>query len=199
MIKDVIELLQKNLNPYFGLNLPISHLAGLTFLKEFTVSETDNVKNSYPVPVDSRESKGNVLYLVPDKSKRCVVWFESTDFTQKDINSGYMAKGRIDLFCWYNSEHFSCGFIQSKLVRLLMSALKGDFEKNEIIKSLSMVPVSIEENKPTIFSKYSYNKTNPEALLPPFSYFKISYDATFAYSISDSCTTDLVVIDPKAC
>jgi len=146
MIKDVVELLQKNLNPYFGLNLPISHLAGLTFLKEFTVSETDNVKNSYPVPVDSRESKGNVLYLVPDKSKRCIVWFESTDFTQKDINSGYMAKGRISVFCWYNSEQFSCEFVQSKLVRLLMSALKGGFEITETIKALSMVTGAINRN-----------------------------------------------------
>lgn len=199
MIKDAVQLLRDKLKPLAGLNLPISHLSGLTFVKEFIVSETDKVKQSYAFPVDEKEAQNDPLYLVPSNKKRCIVWFSASKFKTEEINGDYKAAGKIELFCWYNTQGYACGFVQSKLVKLLMSSVAGPYSDNEIIKALKIVPVNLEENEPVSFGLYSYGKTNPESLLSPYSYFKITYDATFMYSLSDECSTDLIVVDLPKC
>lgn len=174
MIKDIIDSIVVNFSPVFGDELPVTNLSGLTFIGQ---RKSEGEVITYPVSVDAGKSDE---YLVPGSKKRCIVWFESFGSTTKQINNDFVGDAIVELYCWYNANLFSGNNVQSKLVKLCNGIVyqKG----NNLADMVKVHIVKIDENNPSILAKYSFSKAKPEVLMPPFFYFKITYNIKYCFS-----------------
>ena len=151
----------------------ISHLFGLAYTKDISENNSDIV--SLPIPYDTQDDCADIYTLVPDETKRCIVYFDSED---ESISGLEVFSGQIRLVCWYNSKLYAYpSTVETFLIQSFLSKISTSNSNQEL--SFRVSDFSITNGEP-IFRRYDYDK---DYICPPFGRFVI----TIKLSISLRC------------
>lgn len=203
MIKDICNTFKGKLLEDAELGI-IETLQGLTRVLEYYPDEESKVKR-IPYPVDYIESQEcqdqELTILVPDSSKRSIVYFEATPATfisGQDKSTSYSAV--ISLVCWYNTNGFeNKDTIQTRLVSRFSSYIKSSSYSEGDFLDIGEIEVLRVVEDPSVFSKYTYDQANSQYLTHPYGYFKIEFKTDFLLYENTDCDEPIVVINTADC
>ena len=209
MTKDIAEVLQLSLSDLHGSGNVISTLAGLTRVFEY-IDASDVIKK-LPYPLDCTQPEPNcqecdeLFILVPDKNKRCIVYFEGGASSPiQNLQGATKYASLISLVCWYNMQGFQeTENLQSRLIALFSDRCKNA-KVNPLlpVESLSRVEVElirVQDSDPSIFSKYTYSQDKSQYLGCPFSSFKLDFKINFTLYENPNCFRPIVAIAIPNC
>jgi hypothetical protein len=207
MTKDISEVLKAYLMPIKEQGI-ISNLEGLVRTLEYKPSGSDKSKKiPFPVncvqPQDCTECD-SLFICVPEKTKRCLVYFEGFDsLPEFHTSEATKYKSVISLICWYNLDFFQDdSSLQTKLVSLFSNTIKNvNFDRTELIPLEFCNPqvkkVVCSDN--SIFNKYTYNENQSQFIGCRYSCFKIDFEINFTLYEDKNCIGNIVVIDNDNC
>jgi hypothetical protein len=209
MIRDIARVFRNKLNNDFylpdGLGV-ITHLAGLTRVKEVSISQGQIRK--VPVPVDCDEVEEElcndcepIFKLVPDQTKRCIVYFEGTDakLVQSMPNVSKYSCNLV-LICWYNSQGFQpVENLHTRLSSLFINKLKSIQTHSQELSIKEVEVISVNDSNGNIFSKYTYSDFRSAYLGCPFGSFSINFKINFSSNEVQSCFSPIVPVNFDGC
>jgi hypothetical protein len=208
MTKDIADLMKSNLSDLNGSDKIISTLAGLT--RVFEYKGTDNELKKLAYPLDCTQLEPNcqeceeLFILVPDQSKRCIVYFEGgASSPVQNMEGATKYQTTISLVCWYNLQGFTAtSNLQSRLIALFSDRCKNIttfYQANQSITGISVEVLRVQDSDPSIFSKYTYSQDKSQYLGCPFSSFKIDFKVNFTLYENPICFDGIVVTDIPVC
>lgn len=209
MTKDIADLMKNNLSDFSGSDKIISTLAGLTRVFEYKGTDGEVKKLAYPLDCNQPEPNcqecEELFVLVPDQSKRCIVYFEGgASNPVQNLEGATKYQATISLVCWYNLQGFTTvESLQSRLIALFSERCKNittTFQAEEAITGISIEVLKVQDSDPSIFSKYTYSQDKSQYLGCPFSSFKIDFKTNFTLYENPICFDGIVVSDiPNCC
>jgi hypothetical protein len=189
MLRDLIEF--KSL-PF------VDVVAGVARTIQYTHVDPNGSKHNYKIPV-SWDTNITPCYagqkpekdLVPDSSKRGILYFEDNGATlERDTSYGNRYRATVNLICWYNKAKIVdnvYAHVQSTFIEMIKDALKiGRNPFNQAPFTgviITITKIAPQDN--TSFKKYTYNETTRQYLMPPFEFFNLTLDVRF--TIAEDC------------
>lgn len=158
----------------------ITSLYGLSYVREFGEGDGTSI---FPVPYDFNDECDEIYCLVPDETKRCIVYFEAPETFPIKKNT---FSGDVDLVCWINTKMFSNpstarSFVLSKIIELIDGPHYGeDVTFTATVKSL-------QEGK-GLFKQFSYHES---ILWPPFTAFSLNISINSTHGCISNQPIDL--------
>jgi hypothetical protein len=173
-------------------NFPFVELvAGVVRAVTYTETAEDNKVRRIILPVSwdtnaqqCYDQQNPIRDLVPDSSKRGILYFEDNGASIIDSNVyGNTYQAKINLVCWYNKALILenvYGHAQSTFIMLVKKAIGVDKIVNRPPFTRVMVRIdSIAAQDNTTFRKYTYNETERQYLMPPYEFFNIVLNCRF--------------------
>lgn len=168
-----------------------------TVSKRVLIGDNKYKTQYFPVACDTtwEDCEGNsesLRMLVPDSSKRCVIYFEDKGTSQRMVDGKVTMVSNLRLVCWMNLNRFNnagCSlsfYAISSLQNALFTSKPENF--SSIVQSIRCTSWAVAPKSADIFSKYTYNEFK-QFLLKPFDYFAI--DIVTEFSVNPSCVPDL--------
>lgn len=159
-----------------------------------------------PVAYDVSEAsngcyKGPERALVPDSSKRSIIYFEDAGSSFIDRQGGWLHfRSSVTLVCWMNRARL-VGDAYAEISAHVIAATVGKIvnrqpETHGIFTRMVANVSRIMPQDATIFSKYSYEESVTQYLRPPFEFFGLLI--TVDYRINPDCIGSLQ-IQPAVC
>ncbi len=158
----------------------------------------ENVVERFPVACNVNgtdcDDEGKLIDLVPDDTKKSVMYFEDLGgavFQGKEKDD-LKFMSRIRLVGWLNLNKLGktddCS-ITAKVVAHLMTRIETTKQTNPIPFTRLKIEVENQMVKnPNIFAKYTYAETRTQFLLFPYDYFAINFRVF--YSINKNCVPE---------
>lgn len=205
MIRDVIQHLIAPLN---GLTIDeggfIDVLAGMVTTAEIVAD--DGKVRKFPIPVftslssDECNNHDYMGLLVPDESKRCIVYVEAQAAQAIKVSTNATQYGfRASVICWYNSLGFTATTdLSTKISTLILGRLRRSTLPNGILTGYRMEVVGLADNNPTTFSKYTYYNRLAPFMSSPYGFFQIDVNIHFTANESPNCSPSLTPINLAA-
>lgn len=202
----IASILKKRLEEGQGLSF-VEVYAGLVQTVEYRDPNSDatvlakRMPVSHDTSIDPECSISPERALVPDSSKKGVLYFEDNGTSFIDRGSGGMLRfrARLTLVVWMNRARItgdSYGNIMAFCIASIIDKLKVKTLKNEgNFMRLQVMPGTISQN-PAVFSRYTYDESVMQYLRPPFDFAGV--DLTIDYAVHPSCI-DEIIINEKAC
>lgn len=211
MTKDIADLFKSKLQDLQGEDKIITTLAGLTRVFEYKTGTGEGVTKRLPFPLDCNQPEPNceecneLFLLVPDQSKRCIVYFEGGNSNPlHSLGGATKYQSVLSLVCWYNTLGFATvENLQSRLIALFSDRCKSimlNYEAEQTISDVVVEVTRVYDSDPQIFSKYTYSQDKSQFLGCPFSSFKIDFKVTFLLYENENCFNALVAVPlPNCC
>lgn len=204
MIKELSLILKDRLT-----TLPfVDVLAGLVQVVEDNqpVDAGPAVRNRFPVsyitnlPDDC--DTGKERQLIPDSSKKSIMYFE--DFGsivgQAGRNGNIEVTTSIRLVGWLNRDKLTGGkfdLIAGYCIAAICGRLDIRFQNMGIFKRLTVKPTRFPPADASLFSRYTYDETVRQYLMPPFEVFGIDFQAN--YQVHPGCIDQVDFSEPNNC
>lgn len=203
MIKDICIIFKEKLVEDKDAGI-IDVLEGLTRVLEYYPTEDSKAKR-IPFPVDYIEPAGceeqELTICVPDASKRCIVYFDSSQSNlAKSLDKASSYNAIVSLICWYNTNGFeNKENIQTRLISRFSERVKSaKYEVGDFL-DLGEIEVTKVIEDASFFTKYTYDQANSQYLTYPYGYFKIDFKVDFLLYENTSCHEPIVVISADNC
>jgi hypothetical protein len=204
MNKEISTILKNRL-----VGLPFTDtIAGMVQRVEYRDVDQDNnpVTKRMPVAYDVSETanaclKGPERALVPDSSKRSIIYFEDSGSSFIDRQSSWLHfRSALTLVCWMNRARLT-GDSYSEISAHVIASTVGKIvnrqpESHGIFTRLITNVTRIMPQDATVFSKYTYDETVTQYLRPPFEFFGLLISVD--YRINPDCVNSLQ-IQPASC
>lgn len=181
----------------------ITHHCGLVRKVDTKLLSGGQKFDQVPVPYQTTEADccaDGWSYLVPDATKRCIVYFEDFGVNFDDDERRLWFSSNLRLICWYNAQLFEPDEnLQLNLMLSLLTALKEPIKPehaNPMILGLKVQALRSGVGGWELFNRYSYEKGFP-MLYEPYGYFGI--DLKCSYQINYGCRTQPVPTEPDGC
>ena len=136
--------------------------------------------------------------LVPNSSKKSIMYFEENGFSVTQINNNiFECVASVRLVCWFNLKNINDTLTNAELLKLNVIQAMPSAIDNVNPYSFIRVDLTSEETKSVaIFNKYTYNEEEKQYLIFPFDYFALNYDISFY--VGKNCIDELI-INPAVC
>jgi len=197
MIKRIVDEIKSDL-----LLVPfIDAVHGLTRVhREVVKSGANTVVKSYPVaeqtPTDC--SAGKEIDCVPDSAKKSLCYFElngAPKVTQSSKPSWFEFSAQVRNVWWINTDLVkttaTIDDLMLQVLKYLPAKISGLTGISQVVVELTGTPMQSD-----IFSKYTYDETSRQYLMPPYRYF--AFDLLITWQVNKDCFTDIIVA-PVAC
>lgn len=194
MVKEIAHEIKEKL-----LSLPFADVvAGLAQTLTTTDSAGDTTPQtvtkklpvSYDVSMSGSDCMGKEILLIPDSSRRSIIYFE--DFGVQAAGGVRMAtafNSSLRLVCWLNRANILQDTYQEITGRCQAAIIGKVCHKNpETVGMFQRLTINVAKILPQdagIFSRYTYDETQRQYLRPPFEFFAI--DLTCKFSVQNSC------------
>jgi len=185
-------------------------VAGIVQTLSMQSKSKDNkttITKKYPISCavvgeDCGEDKSTYKDLIPDSSKRSVMYFEDIggiQFLRRERND-LVFEAKIRLVVWLNQQKLGkneCSVSAPIMAHLIAKLQTTSPFNNPPYTKMSIHVAAIAQKNPAIFGKYTYDEAVMQFLMYPFDYFAI--DLLVDYSINANCLEDFVVGVPDEC
>lgn len=207
MTKDIANIFKSSLLSLKDSGL-ISNLEGLVRTLEYKPTGAEkNAKIAFPVDCQEPENCvecESLFVCVPDKTKKCLVYFEGTQSREvATLEGATKYETVISLICWYNLDFFEKqDFLQTRLISLFSNVIKKTSSTSDNQNPINFINPelsSVYDSDSNIFSKYSYNDTKSNFLGCKYSTFKIDFKVKFYIYENQNCINSIVGISPIIC
>lgn len=204
MNKELANILKNRL-----IGLPFTDtIAGLVQRVEYRELDQDNVPvtKRMPVAYDVSETpniclKGPERALVPDSSKRSIIYFEDGGSSFIDRQSSWLHfRASLTMVCWMNRERL-VGNAHAEISAHVIASCVGKLvnrqpENHGIFTRIITNVTRIMPQDATIFARYTYDETVTQYLRPPAEFFGLTVSVD--YRINPDCVSSLQ-ITPAVC
>lgn len=207
MIAEIASILKTRIQ-----DLPFIDLIGglvQTVTETQPIGEGETKKVKFPVAYDITANCGNNPEanqphpMIPEHSRRSIFYFEDYGTSSQPARTPSVQNfvSNLRLVAWINNHAlFSTTFEDNRtqMMTMILQALgiggnptnAGNFRRMSI--SVTRLPVA----DASLFSKYNYDETIIQYLMPPYSCFAI--DLAVKYEVSSACIPN-VVLNPSIC
>lgn len=137
--------------------------------------------------------------LIPDESKRAIVYFEDngTSFVSQNGNAITMVS-QLKLVCWLNPQFFTsprCNITTLVVADIIRNMPTNPFNMGGMTRIQIKFKGEEVRNYQSIFGRYSYN-TIQHLFMPPYDFFAIRFEVSFTV---DAACMDEVGINEEPC
>lgn len=185
----------------------VDRLAGLVkTLSGTTDGESGNKRFMIPIACDVSEADcANDRYqdLVPDSSKRSVIYFEDMGGVQGLPDEGGMMRFRanLKLVGWLNLSRMGltdCNYSATAALAIIKALKQTSKYSNEgNFLHFNITSISEQEKSSAIFGKYTYQENIVQYLLYPYDYFALNISVEF--SVNPNCIENPEIPDIPLC
>lgn len=186
----------------------IDRLAGLVKVMSGTVevSESSTKRIYIPIACDVTEADcmaGRYQDLVPDASKRSVIYFEDMGGVQSlpDEQGMMRFRANLRLVVWLNLSRMGltdCDYSAMAALAIIKAIKQTKKYNNEgDFVHFNVVAISEQEKSNAIFNKYSYEESITQYLLYPYDYFALNISVEFA--VNPNCIENPEIPDIPLC
>lgn len=180
----------------------VDKLAGLVYVAEYDDSFFGGndvqitISKRIPLSCDVDPGSCDKNYLIPDSSKKGILYFEDQGIT-------FLGKDRRDnsysslirLVCWVNTDWIqnnTCtdagGLLQNYCIAEIQ---KLNLTNQAPFKKIQIQVQAIPRRDKNIFSAYTYDEKATQFLIPPYDFFAIDFRIT--YLVPQACLDDISV------
>ena len=200
MISEVAKILALSLMPMYA-SQKVTVLGGLVKVASQEIKEKQIEKFPIPYSAGSQPMQISNDAFIPDSSQRAIIYFEGSDSNVTMFeNNKSRFKAALRLICWYNADKFQTDDDSSVHISLLaeiLGLLPSAKRLSDQILALDIVPGSIIDSTPRLFSQYSYKEEKGQYLLPP--YYALGIDLTTTFQINHGCNAKLKPVESGGC
>jgi hypothetical protein len=166
-------------------------VAGLVRAIPYTVREGNRtVVKYFPLGCDVTDPEActeqEVRDLVPDGSKRSIIYFEDMGWSRQKPHppGAYRYTSRLRMVVWMNTKLIGdqCTIADS-VQQDLIDAIEVERYNADPFQQIQHRAYSAPPVSNAIFSKYTYNESERQFLTWPYSYFAIDIETTFILPI----------------
>lgn len=161
-------------------------------LSEAVTKITTKVPVSYDT--NAENCQGKEVPLVPDSSKKSIIYFEDFGITTgpgKHGLTGWIS--RLRLVCWMNRAKFTSDHyteISGRAINAIVGILADKNPQNVgMFTTLTIKVASVPPQDVAIFNRYTYTEQERQYLRPPFEFFAIDFQSNFL--VSNKCLGDI--------
>ena len=198
MNKEIAEILRDRIK-----DLPFIDVCAGLVQTIVVANDPNNEKRRFSFPmsydVDTSAGQGSSCYvgkerdLMPDSSKKSIFYFEDMGISPAKVFGRPGFQSTIRLVGWINRSRL-LGDKYINVSTFAMSAIVGRLaRKNPInignMKMLSVTVGTIPRQDASLFSRYSYDESVTQFLMPPFEC--IGIDFICKYIVKDNCLINL--------
>lgn len=167
-----------------------------TLSRNKPIKDNKVVVKKYPVYYNDGKNvcdTSDYIDLVPNSSKKSIMYFEENGFNVTPINNNiFEVVASVKLVCWFNLKNINNTLTNAELLKLNVIQVMPTALQNVNPYSFIRVDLSGEEPKSvSIFNKYTYNEEEKQYLIYPFDYFALNYDISFY--VGKNCIDELVI------
>ena len=199
----MINTIVKNIIPYLEA-LNFSDVVGgiaTTISQNKPAKDNKIIVKKFPAYYNENKttcSASDYIDLVPNTSKRSIIYFENNGIKISPINGNIIeCLADVRLVCWANLKKINDTFINADTLKLLVIQAMPVSLSNVLPYSFIRIELTGEETKnASIFSKYTYNEEEKQYLIYPFDYFALNYEISFYVGIN---CIDPILISPSVC
>ena len=173
-----------------GVAVPITH-------KIMSGDKTTN--KTFPAYKKSQDmcGTGDYISLVPDSSKRSVIYFEDLGSTIVNETSDFLdMSARVKLIWWLNMKLINEAVNPVDIVKLLLNVFPKYIQSVGTSCKIFIYPQSQDQKSAAIFNRYTYDETMKQYLMYPFDYGAMTFE--IRYSVGKSCQQQ-IAINPSIC
>lgn len=176
-------------------------LAGLVKTAETSTPNDDDgtvKRQKFPVAWDTNIGgnchAGAERDLIPDSSRRSIIYFEDlgTNITRDGRNGDIAFAGTVRLVGWLNRNRLVGNPYQevsAHIIAAIIGKLNMRYENLGIFKRLSVYATRVPPQDQNLFSRYTYDETVRQFLMPPYEAFGIDFAST--YRVNPGCMADI--------
>ena len=145
---------------------------------------TKRIPVSYDVWNAGADCFGREISLIPDSSRKSIIYFEDYGVTPATSTHGLQSfNASLRLVCWLNRSKL-VGDNYTEIAGRCQSAIIGRLchknpENNGMFNRLKIDLSRIPPQDAAIFGRYTYNETDRQYLRPPFEFFAIDLLCNF--------------------
>ena len=137
-------------------------------------------KKSFPISCDVTYTdciKGKYTNLVPNKSKKSIMYFEDGGSSITDVGvTNFSFQTKLKLIGWLNLAKLgkeNCSLSALALAHV-MKVLPVGYQNTGMFQRLRIFEISQDIKSNAIFSKYSYKEETVQYLMYPYDYFALN-------------------------
>ena len=142
--------------------------------------------------------EGDLYKLVPDTSKKSIVWWESNGIEPVREDTYYIySRANLVCMCWWNlpliDEYMSDPGL---LVARLIATIPGRLPNVEYMSQIQVMFAGEEPPGSEILSRYGFDE--PESQFATFPYFVTALNFTVEFAFGKNCT-EAITLSPSEC
>lgn len=207
MNKEISHVLKERIKRNGGLKF-VNVLAGMvqTVTKQDVNADGNTVTNKFPVSYDVEMqdcTKSPEKAVIPNGFEKGILYFEDggSVFDGYESNGAIKYKSTLILVCWINrikSVGEKYKEVTAYCVTDIISKLEAEKLKNEgDFQRIRVTPKKILVQDANVFSRYTYKEEVTQYLRPPYEFFGIQLEVSFA--VHPSCITSINFENEKQC
>jgi hypothetical protein len=140
------------------------------------------------------ECEGKEISLVPDSSRKSMIYFEDFGILTGPRSHGVISYvSSLRLICWMNRAKLvgeDYKHVAAACMASIIDTLTGkNPENNGIFKRLTISLTRIQPQDARLFGAYTYSEPDRQFLRPPFEFFGI--DLTVKYQVPAKCISGI--------
>ena len=163
--------------------------------KEMKGTHDNPVLKVYPVYFNDTKTTCNpndYISLVPDSSKKGIVYFEDKGTTMSQDKDFFVMSSQVRLVGWFNLKLIDTTLTNADTLLLRVAkAIPRKLSNADNINSIIIECTGNEQKSPAIFSDYTFVEEKTQYTMYPFDYFAINYE--IGYRIHRSCINDITL------
>lgn len=207
MNKEISHVLKERIKAKGGLPF-VNVLAGMvqTVTKQDVNADGNTITNKFPVSYDVEIqdcTKSQEKAVIPNGFEKGILYFEDGGslFDGYESNGAIKYKSTLVLVCWINKNK-SVGETYKEITAYcitdIINKLDADKPKNEgDFQRLKVSPKKILVQDINVFSRYTYKEEVTQFLRPPYEFFGIQLEISFA--VHPNCINSINFNNGKLC
>jgi hypothetical protein len=180
----------------------ITPLEGLSFadlvvgiVKPMRIS-TETGDKIFPVVYNTTSDAcltGDYIDLLPNTSKRCVMYFEDKGTTFRNHGQDIDYTASVNFVCWFNYKLIDHDlYTDSLLVANVLKTIPERVTGLAYINRVSITPIrQLPKDVNVVFGAYTYNEAEVQFVTYPYDFFAIEYEIKF--TLTKSCVPDISI------
>lgn len=163
------------------------------------------VKKTIPIDCNATVTQcnsGKFTDFVPDAKYKSIIYFEDlgTNKYNENNTADFCFETRLRLVCWINQKKIgntACSISTAAVIAILKLLPLDKYTNSGIFNRIRISFDGELIKDKNIFSKYTYDESVIQYLMPPFDYFALNF--TVKYCVNSSCTTTFVINPEDDC
>ena len=171
-------------------------------VKPLRVKVKGGEEKIYPIYLNSAMPCDSSTYtdLVPDSSKRSVLYFEDGGVDVVESGCRYTdMEATLKLVCWVNLKKINTTYTSAEPIKLdLINNIPARIANTDWVTKIRVMFEGEETKSAGIFSEYTYDEAEAQYLIYPYDFFALNYKIRYSVPMDSDCLT-AITINPGIC